>query len=83
MGLENAVRIRDKMHVVYKKMTRDRAKSNVAKWNLIGGIQFKHVRNRLMFMQCNDWVCSDWVFLDFGRCFQGTCWNISCLASAL
>ena len=25
-------------------MTRDRAKSNVAKWNLIGGIQFKHVK---------------------------------------
>ena len=43
MGLDDAVRIRDKMQVVYKKMTRDRAKSNVAKWNLIYGIQFEHV----------------------------------------
>ena len=25
-------------------MTSDRAKSNLAKWNLIGGIQFKHVK---------------------------------------
>ena len=43
MGLDDAVRIRDKMQVVYKKMTRDRAKSNVAKWNLIYGIQFEQV----------------------------------------
>ena len=50
MGFDNAVRICDKMQVVYKKMTRDRAKSNVAKWNLMGGIQFKHVKNCLMFM---------------------------------
>ena len=35
-------------------------RSNLAKWNLIGGIQFKHVKNCLMFMKCNDWVCSDW-----------------------
>ena len=35
------------------------AKSNLAKWNLIGGIQFKHTKNCLMFMQCNDWVCFD------------------------
>ena len=48
------------MQVVYKKMTRDWAKSYVAKWNLIGVIQFKHVKNCPMFMQCNDWVCSDW-----------------------
>ena len=40
-------------------MTRDRAQSNVDKWNLIGGIKFKHVKNGEMFMQCNDWVCSD------------------------
>ena len=60
VGLDNALRIRDKMQVVYKKMTRDWAKSYVAKWNLIGGIQFKHVKNCPMFKQCNDWVCSDW-----------------------
>ena len=50
VGLDNAVRIRNKMQVVYKNMTRDRAKCNVAKWNLIGEIQFKHVKNCLMFM---------------------------------
>ena len=50
MGLDNAVRIRDKMQVVYKKMTRDSAKSNVTKWNLIGAIQFKYVKNCQMFM---------------------------------
>ena len=43
-GLDNTVRMRDKMQVVYKKMTRDRAKSNVSKWNLIGGIRFKQVK---------------------------------------
>ena len=37
------------MQVVYQEMTRGGAKSNVAKWNLIGGIQFKHVKNCLMF----------------------------------
>ena len=50
VGLDNAVRIRNRMQVVYKKMTLDRAKFNVAKWNLIGEIQFKHVKNCLMFM---------------------------------
>ena len=50
VGFDSAVRIRDRMQVVYQKMTRDRAKSNVAKWNLIGGIQFKNVKNCLMFM---------------------------------
>ena len=40
-------------------MTRSGAKAKVAKWNLIGAIQFKHVENWLMFMWCNDWVCSD------------------------
>ena len=44
------VSIRDKMQVVYKKMTRDGAKSNVAKWNLFSGIQFKHVKNCLLFI---------------------------------
>ena len=27
--------------------------------NLVDGIQFKHVKNRLMFTYCNDWVCSN------------------------
>ena len=40
-------------------MARDRAESNMDKWNLIGGIKFKHVKNGVMFMKCNDWVCSD------------------------
>ena len=44
------VSIRDKMQVVYKKMTRDGAKSNVAKWNLFSGIQFKQVKNCLFFI---------------------------------
>ena len=55
----------DKMQVVYKKMTRDRAKSNVTKWNLIGEIQFKQVKNCLIFMKCNDWVCPDWTWTLF------------------
>ena len=50
VGLDNAVRVRDQMQVVHKEMTRDRAKLNVAKWNLIGGIQLKHVKNCSMFM---------------------------------
>ena len=54
VGLDNAVRIHDKMQVVYKEMTRDRAKYYVAKRNLIGGIQFKHVKKYLMLMWCND-----------------------------
>ena len=33
-----------------RKITCDRAKSNVAKWNLIGGIQFKHIKNCPLFM---------------------------------
>ena len=40
-------------------MARDRAQSNMDKWNQIGGIKFKHVKNGVMCMQCNDWVCSD------------------------
>ena len=50
MILDNADRIRDKMQVVYKEMACDGAKFNVAKWNLIGRIQFKHVKNCLMLM---------------------------------
>ena len=33
-----------------RKITCDRVKSNVAKWNLIGGIQFKHIKNCPLFM---------------------------------
>ena len=43
--LENAFGICDKMQVAYKEMTHDRAKSKGAKWNLIGGVQFKHMKN--------------------------------------
>ena len=51
MGLENVVRMRDKMQVVYMEMTRGGAKSNLANLaNLIGGIQFRHVKNCLLFM---------------------------------
>ena len=33
-------------------MTRGGAKSNLTKWNLIGGIQFKHVKNtRICFFK--------------------------------
>ena len=69
------------MQVVYKKMTRDRAKSNVAKWNLMGGMQFKHVKNCLMFMQCNDCVCSDWT-LDVVLMVRDET-TVSCLACAM
>ena len=31
-------------------MTGDGAKSKGAKWNLIGGVQFRHVKNYTMFM---------------------------------
>ena len=48
--LENAFGICDKMQVAYKEMTHDRAKSKGAKWNLIGGVQFKHMKNCIVFM---------------------------------
>ena len=47
---DNVVRMRNQVQVVYKEMRGDGAKSNLAKWNLIGGIQFRHVKNCLMFM---------------------------------
>ena len=50
VGLDNAVRIHDKMQVVHKEMTCDRTESNVAMWNLIGRIQFKHVKNLLLML---------------------------------
>ena len=48
------------MQFVYKEMACDGAKSNVAKWNLNGKIQLKHVKNSLISIKCKDWVCSDW-----------------------
>ena len=50
LELDNAFRIRNKMQFVFKKMTRDRAKSNMVKWNLNGGIRLKHEKKRLLFM---------------------------------
>ena len=44
------VRMHNQVQVVYKEMRGDGAKSNLAKWNLIGGIQFRHMKNCLMFM---------------------------------
>ena len=41
-------------------MACDRVKSNVSKWNSIGRIHFKHMKNCQMFMSCNVWVCSEW-----------------------
>ena len=41
VGLDKAVRIRDKIQVVYKEMAWEGAKFNVAKCNLIGSIQFR------------------------------------------
>lgn len=43
MVLDNAVPIRDKMLIIYKEMTLDGVKSNEAKSNLVGGIQFKRL----------------------------------------
>ena len=50
VGLDITVRICDETQVVYKEMTRNGAKANVTKWNLIGGIQFAHVKDCLMVM---------------------------------
>ena len=36
--LDNAVTRHNKMQVIYKEMIQDGAKSNVAKWNLMGGV---------------------------------------------
>ena len=33
------------MQVINKEITQDGAKSNAAKWNLMGGVQFKHVKH--------------------------------------
>ena len=60
VGLDNALRIREKKRVVYLEMAPGEAKSNVAKWNLISGTQIKQLKNCLMFMYFNDSVCSDW-----------------------
>ena len=47
--------------------SRGEAKSNLAKWNLIGGIQFKHVKGCLIFIAVQ-WLGMFW--LDVGR-FRG------------
>ena len=48
--LSNVVRIRDQMQYFYMEMTRDEAKSNLAKWNLFAGIQIKHMKGCLIFI---------------------------------
>ena len=50
MVLDGATRMRDEMQVVDKEVACDGAKSNVAEWNLIGRIQFKHLKNCLWLM---------------------------------
>ena len=50
VDLSNVVKIRDQMQYFYMEMTRDEAKSNLAKWNLFAGIQFKHVKGCLIFI---------------------------------
>ena len=47
------------MHVVYKKMTCDRAKSSLAKWNLTVGIQFKPVK-KLPDVHIKQWFGMFW-----------------------
>ena len=41
VGLDKAVRIRDKIQVVYKEIACEGGKFNVAKCSLIGSIQFR------------------------------------------
>ena len=48
--LNDALRRRDEMQVVYKEITSGGAKSIVEKWNLISEIQFKQVKNCLTVM---------------------------------
>ena len=48
--LDSLLTIHNKMQVIYKEMIQDGAKSNVAKRNLMGGVQFKHVKHCLLFM---------------------------------
>ena len=44
------------MQFVYKEMACDRAKSNVAKWNLNGKMQLKHVKNSLISIKLFSYV---------------------------
>ena len=53
------------MWIAHKVTTRDGLKQTVAKWNMIGRIQFKRVKNCLMFMKCNDLVCFDWTLFSW------------------
>ena len=48
--LPTVCEIRDKMQVIYRGMTSDGAEYNLAKWNLLGGIQFRRVKNCPVFM---------------------------------
>ena len=48
--LNDALRRRDEMQVVYKEITSGGAKTIVEKWNLISEIQFKQVKNCLTVM---------------------------------
>ena len=70
--LDNAVRIRDRIQVVYKESACDGAKSNVAKWNLIDRIQFKHVKNCLIgYVLIGLWTLFSWYGMQcklFGAC---------------
>ena len=57
------------MQVIYMEMTQDWAKSNVAKWNLMGGtIQ---ACETLPTVHVEQWLGMFW--LEFGCCFHGTC----------
>ena len=48
--LPTVCEIRDKMQVIYRGMTSDGAEYNLAKWNLLGGIQFRRAKNCPVFM---------------------------------
>ena len=72
VGLDNTVRIRDKLQVVYQEMARDEYRSNVAKWNLSGKVKLERWRN----VHVVQWLGMFW--LDFRRFFHSTWWNVSC-----
>ena len=55
------------MQVVYEEMTHNGEKSYLAKLNLIDGIQFRHVKNCLMFMfnvQIGLWMLFSWYVME-------------------
>ena len=53
---------------------------NLLRWNLIGGIQFKH-EEKLPNVRVVQWLGMFW--LDSGRCIHDGWWNVSCLACKL